>query len=126
MTTRKREFLIQPEIPLFVEDALELLAFVFLKLGVDAGFQWVEPQQGRREAMNSADIGAFEVAQRVMHPGVELVFRKLVELDQGIRLLVAAFFARSSIGGSRFADLPPGNFGDDPGAAASFRWRLYW
>ena len=82
MATRERQFLIQPQIPLFVENALELLAVVFLKLRVDAGFHGVEPQQGRREAMDSPDVASFHVPQRVMHPGVQLIFRKLVAFDQ--------------------------------------------
>ncbi len=80
------KFLIQPQLPMVVEEPVERRAVVFVKLRVDAGFERVKPQQIGGEAVDRADIAALHVSERVMDAAVQFVFRELVERDQRFHL----------------------------------------
>ena len=82
LTSFRRELSVKPEAPLFIEEPVELLAVVFVKLRSESGFERVKAQQGCGEAVDCADVAPFDIPERIMHPAVDFVFRQAVVSKQ--------------------------------------------
>ena len=90
-----RELLVQPHAPQLVEKPLEARSVVFDKLRVHAAFHGVEPEQGRGEAMDSADLAPLDLAQSLQSATIQPLLGKVVSLHEGAKLSVDLLVLRT-------------------------------